>query len=53
MRILLQSDEKLHVNIYSQKITGKTLLLRFFSGFADFESDLRDAVDLGRKQIVK
>ena len=52
MRILLKSDQKLHVNIYSQKITGKTLL-RFFSGFADFESDLRDAVDLGRKQIVK
>ena len=31
VRMSLQSDEKLHVNIYSQNITGKTSLLRFFS----------------------
>ena len=53
VRISLQSDEKLHVNIYLQNITGKTSLLRFFSDFSDFESDLRDTVDLGRKWIVE
>ena len=44
---------KSYTSIFTQNITGKTSLLRFFSGFSGFESDLGDTVDLGRKWIVE